>query len=218
MTTPAQAQQQPTAQEQQILAITVAAELAVATSAAAAEAVLWGVFSVYGMKRQALRACLTFVMASPPAMTGVSGPATAAVTRLNHARRAQFVIASVRRLTADLTTASAHGDSLLVALQRGLARERRYYQQHLDAAWNRSMAAAQADLAYLSYGPLLGWYATMDSKTSAECRAADGKNFTAEAMPLIGYPGMVHPHCRCRPGQAHAGASMLPSRALAVAA
>ena len=72
-------------------------------------------------------------------------------------------------------------------------------------------AAMNTDMASWSYGDLLGWYTVRDARTSAECLAADGRNFSASAPPLIGYPGAVHPHCRCYPGPAHPGGRMLPS-------
>jgi hypothetical protein len=57
--------------------------------------------------------------------------------------------------------------------------------------------------ASTSKGGLLGWYSRNDDRTSAECLAAHGKNFDPNVIPPIGYPGSVHPHCRCRPGPAH---------------
>lgn len=46
---------------------------------------------------------------------------------------------------------------------------------------------------------ILGWKAQMDDRTTAECRAADGKNWILERPPKIGLPGTVHVHCRCQP-------------------
>jgi hypothetical protein len=63
------------------------------------------------------------------------------------------------------------------------------------------------------YGGILGWHAEMDARTSAECRRANGKNFLAAYAPLIGYPGAVHPRCRCYPVRPYAGAKLLPSLA-----
>jgi hypothetical protein len=66
-----------------------------------------------------------------------------------------------------------------------------------------------ADRAARRHGLVLGWRAVMDARTSAECRRADGKNFSVASRPLIGWPGSVHPHCRCRPVAAFAGAGFV---------
>jgi hypothetical protein len=151
------------------------------------------------------------VMSFPPERTGVAGSASLITSRQNALRRAQFVLAAGRRVTRDLADARAHGQPLSRVLADSVTRERRYFSQHLDAMWNRAKAAAQVDSAAMTYGNLLGWNTVLDGHTSPECRAADGKNFEATDQPLIGWPGAVHPHCRCYPGPAHAGARMLPS-------
>jgi hypothetical protein len=151
------------------------------------------------------------VMSFPPEKTGVAGSASLITSRQNALRRAQFVLAAGRRVTRDLADARAHGQPLSRVLADSVTRERRYFSQHLDAMWNRAKAAAQVDSAAMTYGNLLGWNTVLDGHTSPECRAADGKNFEATDQPLIGWPGAVHPHCRCYPGPAHAGARMLPS-------
>jgi hypothetical protein len=79
--------------------------------------------------------------------------------------------------------------------------EQQYFNQHLDAGRNRHDKAVAIERAAKRYGPELGWHAKMDSLTSEECREANGRNFTAGMMPPIGYPGTVHPHCRCKPGR-----------------
>lgn len=150
-----------------------------------------------------LRMALGVVMSQPPEQTGAAGPATLATARQNMLRRAQFVLASARRLSA----AARGGENLRAALET----ERRYYGLHLQALWNRARGASQVDSAAQSYGDLLGWYTVLDRRTSAECRAASGRNFSVMAQPLIGWPGTVHPHCRCYPGRPHRGARMLAS-------
>jgi hypothetical protein len=212
MTAPAQPQQPPQQQDpaQDAVAVTaIAAVLVSAVSAAAAVTALTGYLS--GLPDKALEAALDVVMGFPPEQAGASGPATLIVSRLNLIRRAQFVLASARRLTGDMAAARSNGVSMIQALQAGISRERRFYGQHLQAGWNRAKAASQVDSAASTYGLLLGWNARLDKVTSAECRAANGKNFLASSMPLIGFPGMVHPHCRCYPGKARPGAAMLPS-------
>lgn len=193
------------------LALAAAAVLATAVTAAEATASLVIVFRRAGIEPAALEGSLTAVMSFPPERLGASGPATMSVIRLNQVRRAQFVVAAARRLTADLRTARSRNTGIMQALQAGVSRERRYYGQHLQATWNRAGAAARTDSAASLYGDVLGWNAIMDKVTSPECRAANGKNFVAAWMPLIGYPGMVHPHCRCWPSRPHVGAGFLPS-------
>jgi hypothetical protein len=156
-------------------------------------------------------AVLDMVMSFPPERTGVAGSASLTTARQNYLRRAQFALAAGRRVTHDLTEARSHGQPLHQALADAIARERRYFGQHLDAMWNRARAAAQVDNAAMTYGNLLGWNTVLDTRTSAECRAADDGNFEATAQPLIGWPGAVHPHCRCYPGPPVRGARMLPS-------
>jgi hypothetical protein len=101
-----------------------------------------------------------------------------------------------------------------------MAKESRYFRLHLNAMSNRlaradEMDRAAADVARpgsRTHRPLLGWRAVMDDRTTAECRAANGKNFYADREPLIGWPGTVHTKCRCRPTAPHPGAAVLPSR------
>lgn len=206
-------QPQPPPQQQQPsqgqLAVAVAAVLVVATSAAAAAATLAPLFLYAKIRRDALEAALGVVLGMPPDAAGFHGPATAQAARLNLMRRAQFVVASARRLTGDLVTARSQGTSLAQALRDGIARERRYYGLHLVAGWTRSNAAAQVDSAAADYGLLLGWYTRIDTRTSPECLAANKHNFRADDMPLIGFPGAVHPHCRCSPGPPFPGAALV---------
>lgn len=83
-------------------------------------------------------------------------------------------------------------------------RERVNLQRHLDAARLRREAATRVDAEAALRGPLLGWHATLDSRTTSECRAAHGNNFRVDRPPQIGYPGMPHGGtCRCRPGVPH---------------
>ena len=67
----------------------------------------------------------------------------------------------------------------------------------------------QVDMATMTYGLLLGWHTVIDKRTSAECYWANGQNFHADQMPAIGYPGAVHPHCRCYPGAPFPGGKLL---------
>lgn len=109
--------------------------------------------------------------------------------------RAQYVLASAERLEV----ARKMGN-----LPQAKKAEQRYFNQHVEAVANRKASAAAVDKARSRYGDELGWYAILDSRTSPECKEANGKNFSASRIPPIGYPGSVHPHCRCRPGRKHA--------------
>lgn len=216
MTTPQQTQpaQQPQPATDAAL-VTAAAELMLTmASAALVIAALRLRFTLSAVLWDGLESSLSIAMAQPPPVTGVVGAASAQVRRQNTLRRAQFAVSAGRRLASDMTAARSHGDSPVRALAAGLARERRYYSAHTAAIWNRAVAAGRADMAALEHGDLLGWHAVLDDRTSAECRAADGRNFLASAMPDIGFPGAVHPHCRCLPVAPFPGARMLPSRGI----
>lgn len=90
-----------------------------------------------------------------------------------------------------------------------LKRELSFWKAHIRAGQRRKLMGKRVDFVVKRHGELLGWYAKMDNRTSAECRAADGRNFLAFTPPVIGYPGGVHPHCRCIPGPPHPGAKMV---------
>lgn len=123
----------------------------------------------------------------------------------NLIRRAAYLAAAGYRMS----TAARLGPS---AQARAMAVERQWLQQHLAADAGRVVAADQVaatarQLAKraqrepgFTWNGLLGWYATMDDRTSAECKKANGRNFDPVRIPPIGLPGTVHPHCRCRPG------------------
>lgn len=123
-----------------------------------------------------------------------AGSATGEASSLEPTYRAAYVLAASRRLRG------LSGEALDKAVQG----EKRYFNQHMKAVAKRRAAANAVDKARIRYGDDLGWYAKLDSKTSPECRQANGKNFSASRMPAIGYPGAVHPDCRCKPGKKHA--------------
>lgn len=141
---------------------------------------------------------LLIAMSKPVVDYGIatlpSATATAESQKLEATYRAHYVYAATQRIKG-LT-----GE----ARQAALRREKTYFNQHLEAMANRRQAASEVDKARGRFGDELGWYAKMDSITSAECREANGKNFSVSRVPPIGYPGAVHPHCRCRAGKAHA--------------
>lgn len=123
--------------------------------------------------------------------------AEAIARRANLRYRAAFVIRALKRIMA--------APDKKLALKRELD----FWKGHLKANQRRVNVARRVDFVRARHGDLLGWYATMDKRTSAECRAADGRNFQALAPPVIGYPGGVHLHCRCVPGPPHPGAKMV---------
>jgi hypothetical protein len=132
-----------------------------------------------------------------PGTSGVSGGPVAIERRANLRYRVAFIINAARRVAAapDFKTA--------------VAREKVYWAGHKQASDRRMKMAKRAAAARRTWGETLGWYAKMDKRTTAECRAADGRNFLASAPPVIGYPGTVHMHCRCLPGAPHPGAKMV---------
>lgn len=224
MTTPQSPSQQPPVQpppppsglDDPALAVAVASVLAgvggPAVTIAATIAALKVRFALTAAAVQALGAVLNVVLAHPPPVTGVIGAASAQTSRTNLARRAQYVIAAAKRVMGAVRDARAKGTPVTAAVRAQLERERRFYGMHQAAMWNRARAAGQTDMAAAEHGDLLGWNTVIDDRTSAECRAADGKNYRASRMPDIGFPGSAHPACRCFPGPARPGAPLLPSR------
>lgn len=124
------------------------------------------------------------------------GPAARAARAQEATYRAAYLLNASRRLQA----AVAAGEDLGAALNR----ERAYATAHQRAAQNRAQVASDVDDSSRLWGPVLGWYTVLDDRTSKDCRRANGKNFLAAVPPRIGWPGSVHPHCRCRPGPPHA--------------
>lgn len=124
------------------------------------------------------------------------------ITR-NAIRRAAYLVMAGRRLAPAL----ASRDEGRIAQAKNV--ENRYREAHERAERLRNEAAYRVvdeigDKAPDRKGEiLLGWYATLDSRTSADCRWANGRNFNALVPPVIGLPGTVHISCRCRPGPPH---------------
>jgi len=149
----------------------------------------------------ALSGVLGDVMAMPPPLTGVIGAASAQTSRMNTARRAQYVIAAAKRVMGSMRDARSQGTPALAAMRDQLATERRYYQQHQQAMWDRAKAAGMIDMEAAVHGNLLGWAAVGgkrgDGRTTAACREADGGNFYVDDPPDIGLPG-IGPHFGCR--------------------
>jgi hypothetical protein len=159
--------------------------------------------------REALQIALAIIDSFPmPQMQGV-GAAQAEMIRENELRRSAYLVNAMGRLRRELADARAHGENLNVAANTARYAERRFYALHIQAAAQRVMAASTIDALGQQYGTTLGWYSKDDRRTTAECRSANGKNFSALTPPAIGWPGVVHMHCRCRPGAPHPRGRML---------
>lgn len=181
----------------------IAAALAVGASARATASLL---SPKIGIPVPALLPVLLIAMSKPMdygLSGGVSAPASLESQDIERLFRAQFVLAGSRRVLAALRAG--------IAARQALAPEQRYFAQHIVAMRKRRDAAAIADRLATLYGATLGWHAILDSRTSPECREAHGKNFTVGERPAIGYPGAVHPHCRCKPGRPFATSSTVYS-------
>lgn len=151
----------------------------------------------------------------------VRSPATLADEQAEPLYRAAYLLASSRRIQDARNQALLNGEDPDAAVRAAAAREAQYYAAHEHAVTNRRRAARAVDSAARRGGSvgvdpvtglptlMVGWNAVLDSKTSAECRAADGHAFPATRAPAIGWPGAVHPHCRCTSGLALPGMPLL---------
>jgi hypothetical protein len=218
VTTPAspsqQQGQQPPGLDDPALVIAVAAILAgiagpVITAVAVAAALKR--FALGAAVLSALTAVLGMIMEHPPPVTGTTGAASEQVQSMNAARRAQYATAAAKRVLAAEREARAKGEPVEAARKAALERERKYYEQHQKAMWQRATVAGQADMEAAVHGNLLGWYSVLtDKRTTPECRAAHRHNFYVSSPPDIGFPG-IGPHvgCRCRPGPPWPGGKLL---------
>lgn len=174
--------------------------------------------AVNEFSRPALRLALQEVERYTPVAQLGHGYAQREVIGLNQERRAGYIVAATRRIAEALEEASAKGTPPEAALASARALENRYLNQHAQASAQRVIAAGSIDALANTYGAVLGWYARNDDRTTAECKAANGKNFRVDNPPDIGYPGIVHMSCRCRAGVPHVGAEELPGGTSAIAA
>lgn len=191
----------------------VSAVAFVLATAASAVAVLPGIAAVLGfttaLELAVLLRVLQVVSRWPePKLEGI-GAAQREVIRINNVRRAAFIVAASQRAMAEVRALMGRGMSETEALARVQQSETRYFLQHVQASTNRVQAATKIDALAERYGEVLGWYAVNDKATTAECRYANGKNFSALYPPKIGWPGVVHVNCRCLPGPPHRRARML---------
>lgn len=193
---------QPAAQEQQALA----ALIQTLAYAQGLDAVTEALGAAPGVSTAGVRLLLTIPQVRGLVRLNPEPGAHAAVHamhRLNLMRRAAYLVQAARRLTRATRTDTAD-----------TAIERRWLQQHLRAMRRRVEAAQQVAAADRTQrrldrqegrvnSGLLGWYAVLDDRTSSECRLANGRNFDSRRVPPIGFPGAVHPSCRCKPGPPH---------------
>lgn len=123
--------------------------------------------------------------------------------------RAAYMLAAARRIDERM----GRGQTL----EQATAAESTYAQMHVDAQRRRREAAQAVDAAADVYGLQLGWYANGDERTTPECAWANGRNFMADRRPVFGWPGAVHPRCRCTAGLAFPNGRLLyvaPARLL----
>jgi len=219
------AQQQPTGQPPpatpppapllpaQLIAAIIAA-LGAALTAAQLVRLLAKIMALAGIGLLALRAVAVLMMSWPPDVLEGTGPAQRHAIRTNVTRRAQFMWSACKRVQAAIAAARSQGTPVLDAIAAALATEKRYMAQHIAASSQRVQASSAVDGAAEAYGNLLGWNSHLDSRTSAGCRLANGKNFYADRPPVVegapSLPGAVHPSCRCWPSAPFKGAPVMP--------
>lgn len=125
---------------------------------------------------------------------------TGAAARAVQSDEINYRAAYIEKASARMTDALKSGQSVREAMRA----ERTYYKAHEAARANRQASALKVDAATAAFGDTLGWRSRDDGKVSPECKAAHGANFSATSRPRIGWPGSVHPKCRCLPGPAWA--------------
>lgn len=195
MTQPAPpAQQGPTSAQ-------VAALSALLAGSATASGVAAGFASIAGVAPAVAKALLTVTDRRPLSVVAGVGPAVRQTAASEATYRSMYLLNASGRIRTRIEGGMAPADAVRAEMPN--------YRAHLAAQQNRAVSAVAVDRAARRFGLVLGWRAVMDSRTSAECRAADGKNFQPASRPLIGWPGSVHPRCRCRPVAAFAGAGFV---------
>lgn len=138
-----------------------------------------------------------------PSAQGLS--ASTDVMRAARAREAHYRAAYMAKAAGRIHHELVSGTPVRTAL----ADESLHYRSHAKARRNRLDTAGGVAKNALIFGDLLGWYRDPFSNSEAECIAASGNNFSATKGTLIGFPGAVHPHCRCHSGPPHEGGRMV---------
>ena len=150
-----------------------------------------------GLNREAIAMMGRLVLAKP--LTGRSRhgapgaydgmPATRRVASEEPEYRAQYLLASAKRLTAARDEGN-YGGALVL--------ERRYLDMHVAAGRGRRAAARAIDvLTEKNPRRLLVWHTKKDSRVDGRCASLEGRLFTPDNPPGGAYPGSVHPRCRC---------------------
>ena len=222
MTTPPAPQAQPPPQQQappppsdsHLIELVVAALAAYWTAKGLSRA-LRAPFRAAGIGGAALSAVAALIASWPHEALEGTGPAQRWAIRANYARRASFFLHAARRVQAAVTAARSRDEPVMAAIRDALTAEQRFMGQHVMASAQRVRAASAVDGMAATHGDLLGWQATLDDRTTAECARASGKNFRASRPPVLSdgtaaYPGMVHSRCRCVPVPAFRDAPVLP--------
>lgn len=194
----------------QQLALRVAGVLASNLAAQLAKQLIAEILGAAALELLALAIAFSLLERSPaPVLEGV-GEAQRQTIRINSLRRAAYLVAATKRIEAELAVARAKGRSLEQAAQAAKVTEERYFAQHYAASSQRMSAASKIDALRERYGDTLGWRAKLDSHTTPECAAANGKNFSALRPPAIGWPGFAHVRCRCYPTKPFRNGEILP--------
>ncbi|MBO2459817.1 hypothetical protein [Actinomadura violacea] len=206
--------QQPTRRDQRVVE-TIAAVLSAGLSAAAATATLRKALAPLRLAGAAVRAAIDLGRRLPAIASHRTlrsrlragsqrrsdamraGPAGSA--RLTaYWYRARYLVNAARRFHAAVK-ARARRESEADAIRKAMRAERRYLSQHLAAQRNRVAARREVERMVAIHGDRLGWFAVRDGATTSDCSHAHGRDFLVSWPPSIGFPGAVHPRCRCRP-------------------
>lgn len=151
-----------------------------------------------GIRPEALRTALRIARSEPLPRIPHRRVATRATARGEPLKRAAYVVAAARRITAGTRHS---GDQSTVRVV--LAKERRFFRQHVAATRKRASAARQADSVATESGTsTLRWVAVLDDRTTPDCAALDGTVFDIRSPPGGTYPGQRHVRCRCTSGPA----------------
>jgi hypothetical protein len=185
--------QLPYGHDDQALIAAISTALATGASLTAISTALLPFLYATGIRLKVLKAALILAESSRLPAVSPPGPAVNVTVQAETAFRSMYVLNAARRLQA------AWNSDGIPGLRAAVATERRYLQQHKEAQANRAWAAELVDRAAAGENIPLRWKAVLDGRTSPECRAADGGLFWPSRPPAIGYPGTVHPHCRCTP-------------------
>jgi hypothetical protein len=188
----------------------VIAALATAVTVAGITAALGAKLLAEGIGHLALAAVAWLMLSWPQDVMEGTGPATHHMVRTNTLRRATFFLNACKRVQAAVIAARSKDEPVRPAIAAAIMIEKRYQAQQVAMAHQRLKAASAIDGLASTYGDLLGWNTVKDSRTTAECYAADRKNFRADRPPIIGFPGATHPNCRCYPSRPFRDAAVLP--------